>query len=288
MTRWTLLATPMFMLAAGLGGGDRDTRPTVAAAPNKKVELQAAGWASLKGTVTFEGDVVLNDIPNKNKNLRERMAAHKDAKCCLDASAQEIVDQVWLINKKNKGLANVLVWLKPPEGTYFPIHKDDRVRKDTVTIAQPHCAFMPHMAGLYPVYFDGHKHVKTGQKLEIKNDAPAVHNVRASGDPLVNPSFNVTMPPGQKQAFALLPQKLPLALHCDIHPWMTGWIGVFDHPYFAVTTEAGTYAMPRVPTGVDVSFIAWHEAIGYIYGKEGKQLRMQKGFNQFNFKVVAK
>jgi hypothetical protein len=45
---------------------------------------------------------------------------------------------------------------------------------------------------------------------------------------------------------------------CDTHAWMLGFVHVFDHPFFAVTNEQGTFAIPDLPPGNYV-LKAWHE-----------------------------
>ncbi|HMJ65727.1 MAG TPA: hypothetical protein VK615_10275, partial [Candidatus Binatia bacterium] len=49
--------------------------------------------------------------------------------------------------------------------------------------------------------------------------------------------------------FAATPRRRPIQLTCDIHPWMRGWIHVFDHPRFAVTDKRGMFRIPPVPPG---------------------------------------
>ena len=211
------------------------------------------------------------------------MEKHADKACCLNpkASEKEKIDRTWMVDPKTKGVANVIIFLKAPEGTYFPIQAMDKVRKDTVTIDQPHCAFVPHIAALYPSYYDGTKQVPTGEGLVIKNSAPVPHNIRAIGSPLLNPGFNVTIPPGKKHEATFKPQPFPITLNCDIHNWMSGKIMVFDHPYFAITKEDGSFTIPRVPAGVKLQIVGWHEGTGWaIKGtKNGDTVTLKAGVN---------
>ena len=48
---------------------------------------------------------------------------------------------------------------------------------------------------------------------------------------------------------------------CDVHPWMAAYIGVFDHPYFDVSGDDGTYSIPSLPKGT-YTIEAWHERLG--------------------------
>jgi len=47
----------------------------------------------------------------------------------------------------------------------------------------------------------------------------------------------------------------------DTHPWVRGFLFVFDQPYYATTPPAGTFAMDDVPAG-SYRLSAWHERFG--------------------------
>ena len=53
---------------------------------------------------------------------------------------------------------------------------------------------------------------------------------------------------------------------CDVHPWMTGYVGVVAHPWFAVTSSAGAFTLSGVPPG-DYVVEAWHETLGRVTAK---------------------
>jgi hypothetical protein len=48
---------------------------------------------------------------------------------------------------------------------------------------------------------------------------------------------------------------------CNIHSWMKSWIGVLDHPFYAVSTSDGAFSIANVPPG-DYTIEAWHEILG--------------------------
>jgi hypothetical protein len=52
-----------------------------------------------------------------------------------------------------------------------------------------------------------------------------------------------------------------VSVRCDLHPWMQAWLGVVDHPYFAVTGADGRYRLADVPPG-DYTVAVWHERFG--------------------------
>ena len=246
----------------------------------EKKELPSTGWGTLKGIATYDG------VPPVPRDLTPEMMKHNDKACCLAGKGLELVEQTWVVNKKNAGVANVVVYLKPAPDTYFKIKDEMKTRKEVVTIDQPHCAFIPHVVALNPVYFDGKEHKATGQVFKVLNSAPVVHNFRILGDPSINPGFNQNMPPKAEQALDLKPQRLPLLVNCDFHKWMSAKVWVFDHPYYAITREDGTYEIPNVPTGVPLSVHAWHEGMGYVVGgKNGIPATLKDGLNVQDFKL---
>ena len=52
-------------------------------------------------------------------------------------------------------------------------------------------------------------------------------------------------------------------VQCDVHPWMSGFIYVLDHPFFAVTGDNGSFEIGRLPSGT-YTLVAWHERYGSI------------------------
>ncbi len=46
-----------------------------------------------------------------------------------------------------------------------------------------------------------------------------------------------------------------------MHPWMTAYIGVVPHPFFAVTGSDGRYTLADVPPG-RYTLEVWHERFG--------------------------
>ena len=104
------------------------------------------------------------------------------------------------------------------------------------------------------VMFDSPKDDMVSRKhavLRIKNDDHLLHNVHSSSSH--RNSFNFGQPvSGISSDFKLKDEEM-LKIGCDVHRWMTAWIGVVDHPYFAVSgTDAGT-GMGSVTRNVDAA-----------------------------------
>jgi plastocyanin len=118
-----------------------------------------------------------------------------------------------------------------------------------VVIDQRGCVFTPRVIG-----------ARAGQPLQIRNSDALTHNahgITANGN-----TFNVSQPQaGIASTVALTHEERMLRIRCDIHSWMTTWVGVMTHPYYAVSDTAGTFRIANVPAG-RYTIHAWHERYG--------------------------
>ena len=238
MNRLRLLALVGGLLAVTLAV----TTPTT--------QAQNAGeWGTIKGKV-----IVTKAIPPA-----AAIAVNNDKEHCL--SKGPLVSEAVMIGK-DKGLQNVIVWLRPATKDRKDPFPKDKIHPDLAkapakahTIDQPCCQFIPRVVA-----------AKTGDTLEIKNSAPVAHNINYSSDAA---TFNVTLPPGKsyKVEQPLTAQSTPIPFKCDIHQWMQGRMRVFDHPYFAITDAEGNFVIKDAPAG-DWNIVYWHEN-GFHKGKDG-------------------
>jgi hypothetical protein len=113
--------------------------------------------------------------------------------------------------------------------------------------------------------------MREGQVLVAKNSSPIQHNVHWSGiNQVKNPGGNSIVPAGGSLKIDnLKADKMPLNIKCDIHPWMNARVGVFDHPYFAVTDENGNFEIKLAPAG-EYRLKVYHDAIGWRNGAKGR------------------
>ena len=139
--------------------------------------IDAVGVGTLTGKVTFEGKA-----PDRG-DLTEVMRAHADANFCLGGDTK---DPLWIVDA-NGGVANVVIWLKPPDGKFFSTPVSTQVAVKKVVMDQPHCAFEPHIAAFQPTFYDrfSNQQRKTGQILEVRNSAAIKNNVSWHGNRLV-------------------------------------------------------------------------------------------------------
>jgi hypothetical protein len=247
-------------------------------------DVKDAAWGSLEGRVTWKGAVpVVNPINPK-------FGGGKAVQDLLAEAAKKglLVDPTWKVDAKNLGVANVVVSIKRPKDRALPIHQDDKVRKEHVVIDSPLLVFEPHLCALYEQWFDGKERGPTGQKLVLKNSATVAQNFRCIGDGVKNDGFNLSVRAGDETQRSLQTQTLPLDMRDDIYSWKSARICVFDHPYFAITKADGTFTIPRVPAGMEVRVMAWHEGQGWLFTKDGRAMTLKAGKNTLDFEMNAK
>ena len=192
-------------------------------------------WAGdVKGSITFEGNAP------KMKPLR------MDADPVCVANNEIKPRKEWLILGKDNGIKNMLVYIKESKSGSL---LGTPVTEDVAVIDQNGCVYIPHVLG-----------VRVGQQINILNSDGTLHNIHAL--PKVNKEFNKAMPRSKKQMTVTFNKSEdPFKIKCDVHPWMGAYVGVFDHPYFAVTDDSGSYTISNLPAGKYI-IEAWHEKLG--------------------------
>ena len=142
------------------------------------------------------------------------------------------------------GLKNVFVYVKDGLGNLqFP------VPALPVVLDQKGCRYVPHVFG-----------VQVGQPVEIVNSDDTLHNIHAI--PESNREFNTGQPvAGMRHTHTFSTREVMVPFKCDVHGWMNAYAGVLDHPFFAVTSEAGDFDLQGLPPGT-YTIEAWHEKLG--------------------------
>jgi carboxypeptidase family protein len=204
------------------------------------VSLAAAATISAQArTGTIQGHVKIDgDIPG-NAIIRMGM----DPKCAEMHRGDRVIQQD-VVALPDGSLANVFVRL---EGQFPPT----AVPTEPVTLDQKACIYTPRVVGM-----------RVGQKLQVRNSDNLLHNVHSSS--AVGNSFNVGQPKaGMIFEFTPKAEETMLKVGCDVHSWMTTWVGVVSHPYFAATDAQGAFTIRSVPPGTyRVHF--WHERFGDV------------------------
>ena len=215
----------------GLVGCNNNSQTPAAptAAPKAAtVSVDPATAGSISGVVSFKG------TPPKLKPLDMT----QDPGC---PSSPQPSDAVVVNGGK---LANVFIYVKEglPQGTFG-------VPSDPVVLDQKGCRYNPHMLG-----------IMAGQTLKVLNSDTANHNIHDM--PQNNPAWNESQSPTDKpilKTFATPEMMVPV--QCNQHPWMRAYINVMSHPYFAVSSADGSFAIKNLPPG-EYTLVAVHEKFG--------------------------
>jgi hypothetical protein len=221
------------------------------------VLLSAAMFTASSVLADVTGKVTLEGTPPEMKVLD--MSAQKE---CASLHPDPVTEETVIVGDKGE-LKNVVVSLKKDEDK--DIAGD--VPKTPAVLDQKDCMYSPHVVAMM-----------VGQGLVVKNSDPFLHNVH--GKPSINNEFNVPMP-HKNDGEKINPQpKAPeyINVKCDVHPWMSAWVAVFDHPYFSVTGDDGTFDIKNLPDG-EYTLQAWHEA----YGTKEQKVTVKGGKAEVNF-----
>jgi uncharacterized membrane protein/plastocyanin len=213
-------------------GGD-STAPLTATEPSSKGGPAVVANESVVGVV--KGTVLLEGTPPPNKTLNV-------GTCTSDVKGPVTSDAVLVADGK---LKNAVVWIKSGLESY----KSPEPPAEPVVMDQKGCMYHPHVVG-----------ARVGQKVIFLNSDPVLHNVRSVTE--ANASFNEMMPTKDMRLEKVFEKtEVPVRAKCDVHPWMSAFVGVVPHPFFAVTAADGQFALVNVPEGI-YEIEAWHEAFG--------------------------
>jgi hypothetical protein len=193
--------------------------------------IAAPASPAASGHTTFEGEA-----PGRS---RIRMSADP---VCEGLHERPVGTQDYLIRPTGE-IVNVFVYIKDGVASLT------RPRRPGV-LDQVGCMYEPHVQG-----------IMVEQPLNIVNSDNTMHNVHCMAT--VNREFNFGQPtPGtREQVFRRAENAIPFK--CDVHPWMSAYVFVMDHPYFAVSDSNGQFTIDNVPAGT-YTLVAWHEKLGEI------------------------
>jgi plastocyanin len=216
---------------------------------NESQRQGVTGTATIRGVIHFEG----------TPPVPAPLDASQDPNCAPNLKSESLVaDQ--------SRLQNVYIYVKSGwrAGKYSP-------PAIPVVLDQRGCRYLPHVLAMM-----------VGQKLQIANSDPTMHNVNASTK--INEGWNLsqseTSPPAET---TFNKPELLVPVQCNVHPWMKAYIHVSEHPFFAVSRHDGTYEIGWLPPGT-YTVAALHEKLGektqhVIIREKGETVLLDFSFN---------
>jgi plastocyanin len=162
---------------------------------------------------------------------------------CVSAHQGKAYDESLMVGRGGE-LANAFVYVKSGlEGKTFA------VPSTPVVIDQSGCWFYPRVMG-----------IQVGQILQVVNSDPVTHNIHPMAQ--VNRDWNHSQGAGDPPlARKFVKPEIMIPVKCNIHSWMHAFIGVVEHPYFAVTGEDGSFTIANLPPGT-YTLAVWQEKLG--------------------------
>lgn len=225
--------------------------PTTEPATDEKAEPEVpppptGPTGTIVGTVKFEGTA-----PEMPALLRGA-----DPFCAQTEMKAETV-----VVNENGTLRNVLARVAPGEVPAVP------APEAPVVVDQVACMYRPRVQGGV-----------VGQTISVKNSDGTMHNVHgralALGERMGSQSlFNLGQPKGAPEATYDISKDVEVvALKCDVHGWMKGYVVVSDNPYFDTTGKDGSFRIENVPVGTHTMQV-WHE----LYGVKTAEVTVEEG-----------
>lgn len=222
---------PSYSLVSLTEGGtsEDDERDKQAELRENTLKTQPSHGATISGVVTYEGR------PPEPKRI--------------DTSADPVCGQVspnltteeWIVTSGK--LANAFVYVK--SGSRLENYIFETPNSEVV-LEKKGCRTVPHVLGL-----------QTNQVLKLVNSDNTMSNYHIA--PKVNPDWNRSMPQGSPPLYVEFDRKETfIPVRDNQHPWEKSYIGVFSHPFFAITGKDGAYTISGLPPG-RYTIVVWHE-----------------------------
>jgi hypothetical protein len=193
----------------------------------------------IQGTILFKGEIPKPEVLVDGK---------KNPMC----GPQGVLSESLVVNPRTMGLKNVFVYMvKRPDGYELP---EAKPADQNVVLDQINCRFEPHALI-----------VRTNQTLLAKSQDGFVHNLRTAS--VRNMGVNLLVHAEDRDGVPIqfnVSEKVPVPAKCDIHSWMESRILIVDHPFAAVTGDAGEFQIADLPVGQH-EFNIWHEKVGYLH-----------------------
>lgn len=256
--------------APSLSASNEASPTIVLPTPGASAAVETVGSGGALGrplTATIFGRVTLRGTPAAEQPLP------LDAMCgALHPPAKRPTTRFYVVGADG-GLADVFVYLRDgTSGRKYALPSTKPV------IDQRGCVFTPQVIG-----------VQAGQPMIVRNSDPLLHNNHFTPTVQGNPEINkAQMPRGADQVYTWNQPEIFLRLKCDVHPWMFAYIGVVDHPFYAVTDINGAYQFAAPPPGryvIEAVHRKTHQRAG-----NGPQREFNLGANenlQIDFEVTV-
>ncbi len=220
--------------------------------------VEVKDGATIRGVVRFKGAMPSEETIAIDKNVDICGSEQKPGKYIITGGR----------------VKNVVVFIDNPK-------KGKPIPRDTaVALKIKNCSVEPHVS----IGF-------VGGRFIFENDDDILHTLqlklwleyqrKVSARPLKDGAtiYNIAFPnKGRKiekpikEFHRYQPDTGFIRVTSNSHPWMRGYIFIFDHPYAAVTDEKGAFVINDIPPG-EYLLKVWHEGLGW----QDKRVKLSPG-----------
>lgn len=205
--------------------------PTPSKPPRQPTPLDLSTVGTISGSIHFEGPVPEQSV----------LQLGGWSECAVQHEGTVYAGDVLVTNGR---LQNALVYIKDGLGERVFAVPEEPVEND-----QKGCVFLPRIMA-----------IRVDQPVRYLNSDPMAHNVH--GLPRNSSHWNFSLGlKGTSRNVTVDAEEVGIEVKCDIHGWMRSYLGVFDHPYFALSDQDGAFRLHNVPPG-EYTITAWHERFG--------------------------
>jgi plastocyanin len=170
---------------------------------------------------------------------------------------------VTVLDPKLAEIEGVVVYLTPLDKSSV-----DSITAQTLVISQNKKKFTPYIAVL-----------QKGQKIKFKNQDDVTHHIYSVSG---KNRFDFKIKAGEDNSNIGISTLGEVAMGCNIHDWMSGYVLVVDTPYFNKTTSTGMSNFEKIPSG-KYKLTIWHPQLDTNNNEFITDVMIQKSQN---FKIT--
>lgn len=156
---------------------------------------------------------------------------------CNNESAGNSCVQVFVNNKNGQALADMVVYLEP-----LGEQKLEQSSKEVV-VGQLGKSFSPYISVS-----------QVNSRVNFVNQDDITHHIYSAGS---DNKFSFKIRAGQTNSVEQFDQEAEVAMGCNIHDWMSGYLLVVNTPYFTKTDNQGRASFDVIKKG-KYKVVVWH------------------------------
>jgi len=166
---------------------------------------------------------------------------------------------VTVLEPKLAEIEGVVVYLTPLDKSSV-----NAITAQTLIISQNNKKFTPYIAVL-----------QKGQKIKFKNQDDVTHHIYSVSG---KNRFDFKVKAGEHNNNIDISTLGEVAMGCNIHDWMSGYVLVVDTPYFNKTTSSGISNFEDIPSG-NYKLTIWHPQLDTKNNEFITDVKIQKAQN---------